>query len=293
MPVGNVGIISPHADDEVLSKGYSATYYHRAGFDVHYLLMSRGPVTAASLRLDGALPCKAPEHPYNHSPELEGYVLPTEAEIGLARWQEFKAATFAMSRIAPANVNVPSGRAYHYEGGLGTNWGCDGCGSSTAPVSEAGIAAARTVIEDFVNACPPNTHFRTMSPTDDHPDHAACGIALHRMSLDPLWDAKVGDAMFFASRLYWGNATTPRAPDLLAESCTWFPADTGSVGYTQICDHLRNKVVPCYKQWLPGGAWGVGGLHSVPSQFAANFGPGVSVSNLWHPPNPTHSWTGV
>lgn len=290
MPIGNVAFISPHADDETLSMGYAATYYLRAGFDAHFLLGSRGPVTAESLRLDGALPCRWSEHPYSHSPEVEGYTLPTLDDIGLARWNEFKAATFAMSTIAPATSGVPSGRSWYYEGGLETNFGCDGCGSSTAPVTENAIARARAVLEPFVDAMPPNTHFRTMSPTDDHPDHAAWGIALHRMKLDPVWGPKVGDAMFFVSRLYWGP---PRPADVLAEACSWFPADTGSVGYAPIVDHLRNKVVKCYKQWVPGSAWAVGAGHSVPSQFDANFGPLASVSNLWHPANPAHSFPGV
>lgn len=295
MPVGNVAFASAHADDETLTMGYAATWYLHKGYDAHFLLGSRGAVTAGSLRLDGTGgQCRWPKHPYVHDPAAEGYAVPMLDDIGLARWQEFKAATYAMSTIAPAATGTPTGRVYWTEGGLETNFGCDGCASSTAPVTELAISRARAILEPWIDSLPPNTHIRTHSPTDHHPDHAAWGIALHRMRQE---DPGLGDTMFLASRLYWGNATTPRDPALLQEACTWFPADTGlGVGnatYNAVVAHLRDKVVPCYTAWSPGGAWAVGGGHSVPSQFDANFGPLASVSNLWHPANLAHTFPGV
>lgn len=283
---GNVAFASPHADDETLSFGYALTWYARAGFNIHALLMSRGPVSAASLRYDGSQVCRF--HPYTHEPQQEGYELPTEGEIGAARWAEFKTAVYAMTRITPATAGV-TGNTFFYEGGLGTNYGCNGCASSTGAVTRQAVDAARAVLEPWVDSLPPNTHIRTMSPTDDHPDHAAVGIAAYEMWADPAWHTRMGDLMFAVSRLYWGgpNNTPPRPPDVAAEPCTWFPADTGlgpnNSIYNAVVDHLRNVVVPSYGQWLPPGAWAVG-KHSVPSQFAANFGPSASVSNLWHPP---------
>lgn len=279
---GNVAWIGPHADDDLLSAGYGLTFYAKAGYNIHGLLMSRGPVTAAALRLDGATACSF--HPYTHEPALEGYSLPSLDDIGGARWAEFKTAIYAMGRISPA-VTGTTGDTFFYEGGLGTNYGCNGCGSSTAPVTEQAITAARAVIEPFIDSLPPNTHIRTMSPTDKHPDHAAAGIACYRMWQEAAWHTKMGDLMFFASRLYWGNAALgiPRDPALAAEPCSWFPADTGSVWYAEIVNHLRTVVRPAYAQWCPPGAWAVG-EHSVHSQMEANFGTGVSVSNLWHPP---------
>lgn len=281
---GNVAFASPHADDETLSGGYPLTWYARAGFNVHALLMSRGPVTAASLKLDGSQPCRF--HPYTHEPQQEGYELPTEDEIGAARWAEFKAAIYAMTRIAPATAGV-TGSTFFYEGGLGTNYGCDGCGTSTAPVTRLAVNAARAVLEPWVDSLPPNTHIRTMSPTDDHTDHAAVGIAAYEMWSDSAWHTKMGDLMFIVSRLYWGTATSPRPADVRGEPCTWFPSDTGlgpnNSVYNAVSDHLRTVVAPSYAQWSPPGSWAVG-EHSVPSQFAANLGPTASVSALWHPP---------
>lgn len=284
---GNVAFASPHADDELLSFGYGLTYYARAGFNIHALLMSRGPVTAASLKLDGSAPCNW--HPYTHEPQFEGYDLPTLDDIGAARWNEFKASVYAMTRIAPAQAGV-TGEAYFYEGGLGTNYGCNGCGSSTAPVTRQAVDAARAVLEPWVLSLPPNTHIRTMSPTDDHPDHAAVGIAAYEMSQDPAWSSRMGDLMFAVSRLYWGP---PRPADVLAEPCSWFPADTGlgpnNSIYNAIVAHLRTVVVPSYGAWCPPGSWAVG-QHSTASQFNSNFGPSASVSNLWHPAVPGRSY---
>ena len=281
---GNVAFASPHADDETLSAGYGLTWYARAGFNVHALLMSRGPVTAGSLKLDGSQPCGF--HGYTHEPQQEGYELPTADDIGAARWAEFKAAVYAMTRIAPATAGVTGG-TFFYEGGLGTNYGCGGCASSTAPVTRTAVNQARAVLEPWVDSLPPNTHIRTMSPTDDHTDHAAVGIAAYEMWSDPAWNDKMGDLMFFVSRLYWGSATSPRPVDVNGEPCTWFPNDTGfgpnNSVYNAIVDHLRTVVAPSYGQWSPPGAWGVG-KHSTLNQFNANFGPSASVSNLWHPP---------
>lgn len=290
MAAGNVAFVSPHADDETLSAGYALTWYARAGFNIHALLMSRGPVSAASLRLDGSQACRF--HPYTHEPQQEGYELPTEEEVGAARWAEFKAAVYAMTRIAPATAGV-TGDTFFYEGGLGTNYGCNGCASSTGPVTEQAVAAARAILEPWVDGLPPNTHIRTMSPTDDHPDHAAAAIALYRMKQEAAWSSKVGDLMFFVSRLYWGSATSPRPTDVRGEPCTWFPADTGlgpdNSIYNAVVAHLRNVVVPSYGQWCPPGAWAVG-KHSVASQFASNFGPSASVSCLWHPAVPGRNY---
>lgn len=302
----------PHPDDETLSM-WPLMNYLAAGYDVHFVFMSRGPVTAASLRLDpvgshyadGVQPvCIWPEHAYLHDPMREQYELPTTEELALARLHEGMSAAGAMGMIPPTVDDQP-GFVYCHDEQLGVNWGSGGAASSTAPPTEEGIAQVDVIMRRYIADYPNSLHF-TMSPTDDHSDHAACGIALRRLKGSPVYHADTktftytgGDpdlaplltnAAFFVSKLYWGTAAKPRPADVLAEYCGWYPnvyPDNTRVlaRRDEYTAWLRTKVLKAYTSWCPAaGQFAIGGGHSVPTQFANCFGPQLTtVSALWHP----------
>lgn len=293
-----VVVYIPHPDDETLSM-WPVMHYLGAGYDLHAVFLTRGETTAAALRLDGAVTCTWGDHAYSHDPAREGYTLPTVTEIGLHRLAEGTSAVGAMSKIPGG-----TGSVFVYDENLGTAYGCSGCGSSNAPPTEDGIDAAEAVIRKYIDLVPNAFHF-TMSPTDNHPDHAAAGLALRRLKGNPIYHGsgvftyEGGDpvlapllpgARFFASKLYWGTATTPRDPDLADEYCSWFPNfyPNNNVVLTRRDEYtawLRTKVIKAYTAWNPAeGSFAIGGGHSTAAQFVNCFGPQLSVvSALWHP----------
>lgn len=280
---------------------WPALHLLASGYDVHFVFMSRGGVTAASIKLDGSAACSLPDHLYVHNPVQEGYAALTQEEIGLIRLREGFSAVGAMGMITPTNPLLP-GHVFRHDENLPTQWG-NGTGSG-AP-TEAGITQAQDIIKRYIDDLP-NTFFYTMSPTDDHPDHAACGIALRRLkgdpvrgiAGDPVYGPKLGNAMFFSSKLYWGNATTPRHPALALEQNAWYPNNypDNTKKLARIAEysaHLKNKVIkPYLNMWVPAdvdngtaitrGAFAIGG-HQVAGQFANAIQTPAEVSALWHP----------
>lgn len=195
-----------------------------------------------------------------------------------------------MSMVPPVTAGVTGGVFHHIENLPGDFAGSST--SSTSPVTLEGIAQAKVIIKSYVDYYPNSFHY-TMSETDDHHDHAACGIALRELKNDDVnivpwasitYKAALVNAKFFVSRLYWAQSQ----PDGL------YPADLAAMPgkawfssygakYTDYVNWLRGQVVPTYRAWSPAAsAYGIG-YHQVGGQFNNNFGPGVSVANLWHP----------
>lgn len=295
-------VLIPHPDDGELSM-WPYIHYLASGYDVHLVYLTRGEVTAASLHLDGALICNWGDHAYRHNPAVEGYALPTVEQIGLARLAEGRSAAGAMAMIPPTIATEP-GFLFTHDENLGTGYGCGGCGSSSTPATEAGIALADEVIRRYAEEYP-NSLFWAMSPTDDHPDHAASGIALRRLKGNPVYNATTktftftgGDpvlapllvnANFMASKLYWGNGTTPRPADLAAELPAWYPNTYpyNNLILPRVDEYtawIKTKVVKAYKAWNPAqGSFAIGGGHSTAGQFESCFGQSVTrLAALWH-----------
>lgn len=292
-------VLVPHPDDEVLSM-WPAMHYLASGYDVHFVYMTRGEVTAASLKLDGSGVCAS--HGYTHNPAMEGYTVPTKDEIGLSRLHEGMSCVGAMWRI-PRTIAGDGGDVFTHDKNLGSQFGSGGAGSSTAPVVPEAVTQVEGIIRDLIDEFP-SSLFWSMSPTDAHCDHAAIGKALRNLKGtphlpttdpdylpgDPVYRSALTNASFFASKLYWGDSSTPRQPALAAEPCYWYPQSAANPTATlsrraEYTAYLRSTVVPMYKAWQPAqGAFGIGGLHSTPSQFANCFGPHLTtVSALWHP----------
>lgn len=283
-----VFLFAPHPDDETLSMGLAATARIAAGYEVHLVSMNRGGALGVANTLNGGpaggppAACTLAEHPYIHNPAREGYAPFTVPMIGDARIKEARSSLGAMAMLPPTGT---PGTIFHHDANLPDFYGNPGSTSSTAPVTPEGIAAAKVVIKQYVDAYP-NSFFYTMSQTDNHPDHAACGYALRELKNDDVniipgtavtyHDALV-NARFFVSRLYWDYTANP---DVAAQhDLKWFDAGPRKAEYDAL---LKGRVINTYKAWNPAsGAYAVG-YHQVAGQFLANFGPSVSVGNLWH-----------
>lgn len=298
---------SPHPDDETLSMGLAMLHHISNASDVHLVSVTNGSALGVANVLNGsssaggaAVMCSTPsDHPYIHNPQREGYPFPngqtrlSVADIGAARNREARSA-LAMMGMVPLAVPGVSGPITHHTENLPGDF-AGSTSSSTSPPTLEGIATAKTIIKHYVDAYPNSFHY-TMSETDDHHDHAACGLALRELKNDtvnsPPWDPTVTysqaleNARFFVSRLYW--AITPPQngidypPDLEAmPNKAWF--NYYGNRYSIYVDWLKNYVQEAYRNWSPAeGAYGIG-YHQVASQFNLNFGPNVNnVANLWH-----------
>lgn len=292
---------SPHPDDETLSMGMAMLYYIAAGVDVHLVSVTNGSAIGVANTLNGStdagtpVACSISDHPYIHSPLREGYPLVSPAtrltvdDIGVGRNNEARSALAMMAMIPPTTAGLVATVTHHTEN-LPGDFASSG-GGSTSPPTTAGIAQAKAIIKSYVDTYPNSFHY-TMSETDDHHDHAACGLGLRELENDNVntvpWDSTrtyanaLSGSRYFVSRLYWATSQPDgQYPDDVASmpGLAWFPYGSR---YTDYVNWLRNHVIGVYRAWSPAeGAYGIG-YHQVASQFNSNFGPGVSVANLWH-----------
>lgn len=263
-----VVLYSPHPDDETLSMGLAMVTFVASGYDVHLVSMTRGGSGGPLGSFNGSNPCNWADHPYTHNPDREGYTALDNTSLAAARLLEARNALGAMSTVTPS-TGVTLGTVTHHEGGLPDGFG------TTSPTA---VADAQAVIAGFVTEFP-NTFHYSMSPTDDHPDHAACGQALRNLKAS---DSSLANARFFVSRLYWATsqpngqypADVAAQPDL-----AWFNAGTRKSEFDAV---LRNRVVKVFSAWAPASGSYAIGYHQVAGQFASNFGSGVTIGNLWH-----------
>lgn len=275
----DVFFYEPHPDDGVLSKGLALEHFYASGYRVHLVTMNSGGAIGVANTLNGTGPCSIPaDHPYTHSPAREGYAPLTVADVAAARFKESRSALGAIAMLS----SVTPGTVTHHAGNLPDGFGSGQTSDSTAPPTPEGIALAKAVIKSYVDAYPGSLHY-TMSASDAHPDHAACGHALRELKNE---DSTLVNSRFFVSRLYW-NTGSGYPPAVLAEAdgtLQWY--GTGSSAFaarkSEYDAWLRTKVIVPYRAWNPAaGAFGIG-YHQVPGQFANNFNPGVTVANLWH-----------
>jgi len=256
---------SPHPDDETLSMGLAMVTYIASGYDVHLVSMNRGGNGGPLGSFNGTSPCVW--HGYTHNPGREGYPLQDTDSLGLSRLEEARAALGAMATVPPSS-GVTLGNVYHHDANLPNAFGS----------TPTGVADAQAVIADFISNYPNSFHY-TMSPTDDHPDHAACGTALRNLKTG---NAALANARFFVSRLYWAISQPDGQypPDVWAQpDLSWFPINSRKSEFDGI---LRNRVVKPFAAWNPvAGSYAIG-YHQVVSQFNNNFGPSASIANLWH-----------
>lgn len=299
--MARVFFYSPHPDDETLSMGMAMLHYIANAVEVHLVSITNGSALGVANTLNGSseagvpVACTISDHPYIHSPLREAYPLAlpatrlTVADIGALRNEEARSALSMMAMVPSVTPGVIAPVEHHTHNLPGDFAGSGP--SSTSPVTPEGIAMAKEIIKSYVDSYPNSFHY-TMSETDDHHDHAACGIALRELKNDDVnkvpwaditYAAALINARFFVSRLYWAVSQ----PDKL------YPADVAAMPglvwfnyygakYTDYCNWLRNQVIPVYRAWSPAaGTYGIG-YHQVASQFNNNFGPAASIANLWH-----------
>jgi len=267
----DVYLYIPHPDDETLSMGLAATYYLSLGLTVHFVFMSRGPVTMASTGLDGARFCNP--HQYTHDPANEHFANPamTEDDIAAVRIAEGVSAAGAMGTVNGA------GPVYIHEGSLGYKFGGDDWQNPT------GVPEAQAIMAALVDAGG-NSFHHTMSDTDRHPDHACLGHALRNLKNDPVYGPRLTGSRFFVSRLYW-NYT--KYPDVAQQAgLNWVSRSISNGRLPEYVDVLRKRVGPVYGAWNPAGNTYAVGWHQVQNQFIQNglMPPTstVGIDNLWH-----------
>jgi LmbE family N-acetylglucosaminyl deacetylase len=295
--MSNVFFYSPHPDDETLSMGMAAGYYAHYAIPVHVVSMSNGSALGVANTLNGStdtgvpVSCTTPgDHPYIHDPVKEYYDLGegvtrlTAESIGQLRNLEARSAVSVLGQIPKATPGVSAPMVHHMEN-LPGDW-AGSSASSTSPCTAEGIAKAKAIIKYYVDTYPNSFHY-TMSQTDDHHDHAACGFALRELMNDDVnkvpwaditYHAALVNSMFFVSKLYYMN-NYQNGQDVLQFNPKWFPYGPH---YPVFADWLKNHVQKVYRAWNPAsGSFGIG-YHQVAYQFDLNFGPDVSPANLWH-----------
>lgn len=221
---GNKTLIfySPHQDDETLFAGVSIMNHLADGYDVHVVLVTDGKASGARNKLNGSWYCNW--HNKYHSPSKENYGDGTvsETEFRNARDTEFRASLKELG-VKDSNVHIASSR---YADGTLT------------------VAEAKSVIQSYASQYPEARHM-SMTYSDVHPDHAACGTALLQLkdagTIDDVrWIVKIEEQSF-----------TPGVYE-----------DIRSVDKTKLA-----KAIAHYKTWNPTNkSYGVG-YHSVPALF--------------------------
>lgn len=260
--MNDVFLIEPHADDFLISMGEAAAHYYGANYNLRLITMTASGSGGVLDDLAGDVVCGS--HGYRHNPAKEGYIAPAEADFPDLRLAESRAA---LGTLAAAVTG--SGSIEHFHGGLPDGFG----GPPGNPPTAAGIAAAQDVIKYYVdNYWTSTTFFHTMSPTDNHPDHAACGQALRNLKNDPAYAAKLSGSRFFVSRLYWNDA------DVIAEGTTTFPVTASRKAEYDKAVRIAAKA---YAAWQPPQSLAVG-YHQVINQFYSN---GLDSQGNWTPSN--------
>jgi LmbE family N-acetylglucosaminyl deacetylase len=218
---------APHPDDETLSMGVAIVQHVLAGRDVHVVAVTQGEAATARHVINGTRP---PTSWWGvpHNPAQEGFEPLDVAAFSAARVHELRAACSAMG-VQPDRVHVydlPDGVVH----------------------AEDVKALIRT---DFAW---PGASFKTLSYRwSSHPDHTACGVALHELQLeDPgTW----GDARWYVYRPQWPVAD----PD----PSTTYVVPTDAMSRQRVVNACR-----AYSGWSPAlGVFAVG-YHSVARAFA-------------------------
>lgn len=224
---------SPHADDETLSMGVAVVDHLVRGRDVVLVLVTQGcsPYMLDLLNGDAYDPVSSGVH----SPVAEGYLGPlvdgrlTAATVGAARLREWAAASAVYGTAGTGLLSTLS---------VGLDEGVT-------------VDAVRSVVAQ-VSARYPGASHATMSWTDPHPDHAACGHALRTLRDE---DA-VGDVRWYVQHGHEADAAAQGVR-------TW------SVAASPSCADAVRRAGECYRVWDPAaGEYGFG-YRSVQLAFDA------------------------
>jgi hypothetical protein len=271
--MGRIFFYSPHCDDETLSMGLAIVRYLAAGFDCHVVFMTAGGNGGPGSIFNGVTPCTYVHGGITHNPTQEQFASGAtldQAHVGAARLLEGTSAVGAMSTVT-ADPTKTKGQVFVHYGDPDTGPLPDGWGEPNAqPPTQAMIDLAKGIIVKY-NALYPDSYHYTMSETDNHSEHSACGKALRQLKDT---DSAYASSMFFVSRLYWNDA------DAIAQGLVTFPAPSAyKPGYDTV---LRDRVQKAYYAWNPAGGSYAIGQHEVWGQFNNNFGAGVTITNKWH-----------
>lgn len=287
----------PHCDDGELSMGIHRADMRARGENILVVYMSLGGNTGARNTLNGAAATPPVNgcviHGYQHDPEKEFYdgapLLEAE-EIRQSRLKESVSALGALATI-PTLAGVTPGEVAYEEGGL-----LDGFGGGSLPALADAVDQCEAIMRDVYSRYP-NSFLYTMSESDQHPDHQACGKALKRMRESADLGPALVNSRFFVSKLYWKENQGGSYPQYVldaaangpngASTLAWYGAANVQVGpsgsrYTELSNILRNRVIKPYGAWSPkDGVYGVA-RHSVNDQFENCLGANVNIQCLMH-----------
>ncbi|SDQ10750.1 PIG-L family deacetylase [Quadrisphaera sp. DSM 44207] len=223
----------PHADDETLSMGLDLCAELAGGRAAVVVLVTRAASPSMLALLNGEAP--DPVSDTRHDPVLESYLGPlvdgrlTPDAVAEAREREFRSACGVYNAFGGGRLSAVVHR----------------------PLEAVTVEGVRQLVLDVAARHPGAAH-RTMSWTDPHPDHAACGRALRELRAE----GAVDDVRWYVKR---------GAEDAtVAERLRLRPVDA----VAGAADAVR-RAAECYRGWNPAaGAYGFG-YRSVPASFEA------------------------
>jgi LmbE family N-acetylglucosaminyl deacetylase len=269
--MGDAIFYEPHSDDLVLSMVHAPLKFLAAGLNVHIVTITKGGNGGPLGSFNGDNVCGYDG--YTHNPVREGYQPLTTDDIGELRIQEGRASAGAMTTIRPDTGVSQLGQIFYHQGHPETGFLPDGFGGNPeGPPLPSAISAMEHVIQAYIDLFPNCFHY-TMSPTDRHADHAACGQALRNLKAV---NASLANARMFVSKLYWNYTLYPDVKN--QPGLGWYPYSSRKAEFDTV---IRTRVIRAFNAWCPPGALAVG-YHQVAGQFANCFGSGIAIANLWH-----------
>lgn len=268
--------------------GFHMADMRKRSENILVVFMNLSGNTGARAKLNGVNATPAwtgcPVHGYTHDPDLEFYSGAPVLELDEIRDSRLKESVSALGAIATIPAVGTPGEVRYETAGLP-----DSFGSMPDAVDQA-EAIMRDVCARY-----PNSFLYTMSESDAHPDHAACGKALKRMRASADLGPALVNSRYFVSKLYWKEnnngvyppavlaaaANGPGTPP--ASTLAWYNSAQCLAGtYAELCGHMRNRVIKPFGAWSPAdGVYGVG-RHSVNDQFEDCFGVNEAIQCLMH-----------
>lgn len=283
----------PHCDDFELQCSLHGGDMRARGENILVVYMNLSGNTGARAKLNGVnstpVYSGCPFHGYTHDPDLEFYAGAPVLELDEIREARLREAVSALGGLAtiPTLPGATPGEVRYEVGGLPDSFG------SMPDATDQAEAIMRDVYSRF-----PNSFLYTMSESDAHPDHAACGRALKRMRASADLGPLLVNSRYFVSKLYWKeNNNNAYPPAVLAAAANgpngastleWYNSvdvqktSAGVSRYDELCNIIRKRMITPYAAWSPADGVYAIGRHSVNDQFEDCFGAGVLIQNLMH-----------
>lgn len=284
----------PHCDDFELQMALHGADMRARGENILVVFMNLSGNTGARAKLNGVNSTPAfsgcSYHGYTHNPDLEFYAGAPVLELEEIREARLREAVSALGGLAtiPTLPGVTPGEVRYESAGLPDSFGS----------MPDGVDQAEAIMRDVYTRYP-NSFLYTMSKSDAHDDHRACGLSLERMRASADLGPALVNSRYFVSKLYWkenqANGDYPpavyaasRIGNTNTYSLEWYNSadvqkNLSNVSrYDELCNIIRKRMITPYAAWSPADGVYAIGRHSVNDQFENCFGTGVLIQNLMH-----------